>query len=151
MFLALIVNLNYLQGFQTASLASRPDNIRGLAAQFQYERGDILTTDGFKIAGTVPSKDIENYTRTYSDPNVYAPVTGYDTVYSQTGVEEAENAVLSGKGSALSFSNFIDTITNKPRKGATVTLTINSKDQQAAYDGLQSVLQGTKFTGGVVA
>jgi penicillin-binding protein A len=151
MFLALIVNLNYLQGFQTASLASRPDNIRGLAAQFQYERGDILTADGFKIAGTVPSNDIENYTRTYNDPDVYAPVTGYDTVYSQTGVEEAENAVLSGNGNALSFSNFLDTITNKPRKGATVTLTINSKDQQAAYAGLKSVLQGTSNTGAVVA
>jgi peptidoglycan glycosyltransferase len=151
MFLALIVNLNYLQGFETASLASRPDNIRGLAAQFQYERGDILTADGFKIAGTVPSNDIYNYTRKYYDPDVYAPVTGYDTLYSQTGVEEAENAVLSGNGSALSFSNFIDTITNKPRKGATVTLTINSKDQQAAYAGLASVLQNTNNTGAVVA
>jgi peptidoglycan glycosyltransferase len=151
MFLALLINLNYLQGFQTASLASRPDNIRGLAAQYQYERGDILTSDGVKIAGTVPTNTIYNYQRVYYDPQAYAPVTGYDTLYSQTGVEEAENGLLSGNSSQLSFRNFIDMITNKPRKGATVTLTINSKDQQAAYAGLQSVLQGTSNTGGVVA
>jgi penicillin-binding protein A len=151
MFLALMINLNYLQGFETASLASRPDNIRGLSAAYQYERGDILTSDGVTIAGTKPTNDVYNYERVYYDPDVYAPVTGYDTVYSQTGVEAAENGLLSGTSSQLSFRNFIDMITNKPRKGATVELTINSKVQQAAYAGLQNALQGTKFTGGVVA
>ncbi|MCW2929134.1 MAG: hypothetical protein JWM19_96 [Actinomycetia bacterium] len=151
MFLALMINLNYVQGFEAASLDNGPSNIRGLEAQFQYERGDILTSDGMKIAGTVPSNDIYNYERTYYDPQVYAPVTGYDTIYSQTGVESAENGLLSGNSDQLSFRNFIDTVTNKPRKGATVELTINSKIQQAAYAGLQSVLQGTKNTGAVVA
>ncbi len=151
MFLALIININYLQGFETASLANRSGNIRALAAQFQYQRGDILTSDGKKIAGTVPSNDIYNYKRVYYNPAVYAPVTGYDTLYSQTGVEEAENGLLSGNCAALSFSNFIDMLTNKPRKGASVELTINSKIQQAAYDGLQSVLKGTSNTGAVVA
>jgi peptidoglycan glycosyltransferase len=151
MFLALMININYLQGFETASLASRQGNSRALASEFQYERGDILTEDGKKIAGTEPSGDVYNYNRVYYEPQVYAPVTGYDTLYSQTGVEEAENGLLSGNSSSLSFRNFIDMITNKPRKGATVELTINSKIQQAAYDGLQSVLQGTHNTGAVVA
>jgi peptidoglycan glycosyltransferase len=151
MFLILMVNVNYIQGFQTASLATRPDNIRGLEGQFQYQRGDIVTSDGVTIAGTTPSNDVEKYLRVYRQPQVYAPVTGYDTPYSATGVEEAENGVLSGNDSSLSFRNFIDLITNKPRKGATVTVTINSKAQQAAYAGLQSILQGTANTGGVVA
>ena len=151
MFLALMINVNNLQVFQTASLTSRPDNIRGLEAQYQYERGDITTADGVKIAGTVSSNDYYRYQRVYYNPQIYAPVTGYDTVYSQTGVEQAENGLLSGNDSSLSFRNFIDMITNKPRKGATVQLTINSKDQQAAYSGLQSVLQGTNHVGGVVA
>ena len=152
MFLALLINLNYLQGFETTSLSSRPDNIRGLSAQYQYERGDILTSDGVKIAGTVPTNNIFNYQRVYYDPQAYAPVTGYaDVDNTQTGVEAADNGLLSGNSSQLSFRNFIDIITNKPRKGATVTLTLNSKDQQAAYSGLQSVLQGTSNTGGVVA
>jgi peptidoglycan glycosyltransferase len=155
MFLALLVNVNYLQGFATSSLNSpasvQRGNVRALAGEFQYERGDIYTSDGVKIAGTVPSGDIYNYKRVYPNAPVYAPVTGYDTLYSQTGVELAANALLSGNSSLLSFRNFIDIITNKPRKGASVTLTINSKDQLAAFTGLQSVLQGTKNTGAVVA
>ncbi|HLY66511.1 MAG TPA: penicillin-binding transpeptidase domain-containing protein, partial [Chloroflexota bacterium] len=151
MFLALMINVNYLQGFETASLATRPDNIRGLEGQYQYQRGDIVTSDGVTIATTTPSNDYEKYLRVYNQSVVYAPVTGYSTPYSATGVEGAENGVLSGNDASLSFRNFIDLITNKPRKGATVTVTINSKAQLAAYQGLEKILQGTQNTGGVVA
>lgn len=151
MFLALLVNVNNIQVFQAASLASDPSNTRALEAEFQYQRGDIVTADGVKIAGTTPTNDLYRYQRVYYDPEVYAPVTGYSTIYSASGVEEAENGLLSGTSSSLSFRNFLDMLTNKPRKGATVQLTINSKVQQAAYSGLQQVLQGTSNTGGVVA
>jgi penicillin-binding protein A len=151
MFLALMINANYLQGFEPASLASRPDNVRGLEAQYQYQRGDIVTSDGVVIATTKPSDDIYKFDRVYNNPYVYAPVTGYDSIYSATGVEAAENGLLAGTDSSLSFRNFIDEVTGKPRKGATVTLTINSKVQQAAYQGLSNVLANTKNTGGVVA
>jgi penicillin-binding protein A len=151
MFLALMINVNYLQGFDTASLAVQPDNIRGLEGRYQYERGDIVTSDGVTIATTTPSNDFEKYLRVYKDPQVYAPVTGYATPYSATGVEGAENGVLSGNDASLSFRNFIDLITSKPRKGATVTVTINSKAQLAAYQGLRDVLGNTGNTGGVVA
>jgi peptidoglycan glycosyltransferase len=155
MFLALMININYLQGFETASMSTRPDNVRGLEGMNQYQRGDILTADGVKVAGTVTNTGTDNYLypykRVYYNSQAYAAVTGYDTLYSQTGVEEAENGLLSGNDSSLSFRRFIDMLTNKPRKGATVELTINNKVQQAAYNGLQSVLQGTKNTGAVVA
>jgi penicillin-binding protein A len=151
MFLALMINVNYLQGFETSSLATRGDNIRAIEGQFQYQRGDIVTSDGVKIAGTTPSKDIERFQRVYLDPQAYAPVTGYDTPYGASGVEKSEDGVLSGNDPSLSFRNFIDLITSKPRKGATVQVTVNSKDQQAAYNGLRQILQGTPDTGGVVA
>jgi penicillin-binding protein A len=151
MFIALLINVNYLQGFETTSLATRPDNVRGLEGMYQYERGDIVTSDGVVIAGSKPSDDIYKYQRVYYDPDVYSAVTGYDTVYSQSGVEQAENGLLAGTDASLSFRNFIDMITDKPRKGATVTLTVNSKDQAAAYQGLASVLANTDNTGGVVA
>ena len=152
MFLALMVNINYVQGFETASLATRPGNSRALAAQFQYQRGDIVTADGVKIATTKPSNDFYHYQRVYPNATVFAPVTGFYTIYpTATGVERSQNGVLAGNDSSLSFRNFIDMITNKPRKGATVQVTINSKAQQAAYDGLQKILQGTGHVGGVVA
>jgi len=153
MFLLLMINVNYLQGFETASLASRPFNDRALSEANQYERGDIITSDGVLVAGDKLSSpdDSYKYQRYYTDGPVYAPVTGYDTIYSQSGVEEAEDSLLSGNGSQLAFRNFIDMITDKQQKGATVQLTVNSKAQTAAYNGLQQILQGTDRVGGVVA
>jgi penicillin-binding protein A len=151
MFLLLLINVNYLQGFETTSLSTRPFNARALYDANQYQRGNIETADGVVIAGTKPTNDLYKFQRTYADGPVYAPVTGYDTIYSSTGVEHAEDALLSGNGSQLAFRNFIDMITNKPQKGATVQLTINSKAQQAAYQGLENILHGTNRVGGVVA
>ncbi len=139
MFLLLLININYLQGFEPASLATKPNNARAFEAQFQYQRGNIVTADGVSVAESRPSNDIYKYTRHYPQGPVYAPVTGYDTLYSQTGVEAAENSLLSGNDSALTVRNVIDLLTGKHRKGANVTLTINSKAQAAAYNALASL------------
>ncbi len=143
MFVLLLININYLQGFEAASLANEPGNSRAFyAAQNEYERGSILTIDGVTIAASRASSDPNDaikYQRYYTDGPVYAPVTGYDTLYSQTGIEALENSLLSGSGSALTVRNFIDLLTGKPRKGATVTLTINSRAQIAAYDALAAL------------
>jgi peptidoglycan glycosyltransferase len=147
MFLLLLININYLQGFEPASLASKPNNARAFEAQFQYQRGNIVTADGVTVAESKPSGDIYKYTRAYPQGPVYAPVTGYDTLYSQTGVEAAENSLLSGSDSALTVRNVIDLLTGKHRKGANVTLTINSKAQAAAYNALAALGK----PGGVVA
>jgi len=74
-------------------------------------------------------------------------VTGYDTLFSQTGVEAAENSLLSGNDSSLDVRKVIDLITGKTTKGATVEVTINSKAQQAAYSALAALGK----PGGVVA
>jgi penicillin-binding protein A len=164
MFIVLLVNVNYLQAVQAPSLASRPLNDRAEFNQNQVQRGNIVTADGVTIATSKPSNDaLLKYQRVYPGGAPYAPVTGYDTIYSQsqapnfaTGVERAENDLLTGTGSQLAFRNFIDTITNKPQKGATVQLTVNSKAQQVAYEQLQTALSGKTFNGkqavgGVVA
>ena len=150
MFVLLLVNVNYIQGFATASLASKPGNSRAFyAAQNQYQRGSIVTSDGVTIAASRPSggNDVIKYTRYYPKGAAYAPVTGYDTIYSETGIEKAQNSLLSGNDSALTVRKFIDLITGKTTKGATVQVTINSKAQAAAYDALKALGK----PGGVVA
>jgi peptidoglycan glycosyltransferase len=143
MFLLLLINVNYLQGFEPASLASKPGNSRAFyAAQNQYERGSIVTSDGVTIAASkssTNSSDNIKYQRYYPKGPEYAPVTGYDTVYSQTGIEAAQNSLLSGNDSALDVRKVIDLITGKTTKGATVTVTINSKAQDAAWNALQTL------------
>ena len=151
MFLVLMVNVNYLQAFETSSLASRPENSRAAFEANQYERGDIVTADGVKIATTTPTNDTYRFLRVYKNGPAYAPVTGYDTIFSTSGVEQAEDPLLSGNGSQLAFRNFIDMITNKAQKGATVQLTINSKAQLAAYQQLQQTIGTKNQIGGVVA
>jgi peptidoglycan glycosyltransferase len=149
MFVLLLVNVNYLQGFQTASLAAKPNNARAFEAQFQYQRGDIVTSDNVTVAESVASGDIYKYKRVYPLGPEYAPVTGYATLYSQSAIELYENSVLNGSDSSLAVRNFIDLITGKQRRGANVTLTINSKAQNAAWNALETSTGGKP--GAVVA
>jgi peptidoglycan glycosyltransferase len=163
MFVILLVDVNYLQGVEASSLANKPLNDRTEYEANQVQRGNIVTADGVTLATTKPSNDLFKYQRLYPGGAAYAPVTGYDTVFSQSqapnyagGVERAENSLLTGSGSQLAFRNFIDMITNKPQKGATVQLTVNSKAQKAAYDELEQALAGKTINGqqqvgGVVA
>ncbi len=142
MFLLLLININYLQGFEPASLAGKTGNSRAFyAAQNQYQRGNIVTSDGVTIATSKPSSsnDSIKYQRVYPLGPEFAPVTGYDTLYSQTGIELAENSLLSGNDSALDVRKVIDLITGKTTKGATVQVTINSVAQAAAYDALKTL------------
>jgi peptidoglycan glycosyltransferase len=147
MFVALLINVNLLQGFQTNSLAGDKGNIRSFDQQFQYQRGSISTSDGVVIAKSRPVKGIYKFQRYYPFGPVYAPATGYDSMYGSTGIEEAENKLLSGTDPTLTVHNLIDLITGKQKQGASVQLTINSKAQQAAY----AALKATGKSGAVVA
>jgi peptidoglycan glycosyltransferase len=163
LFVVLLVNVNYLQAVEAPSLANGPLNDRTAYNDSQVQRGNIVTADGVTIASSKPSNNGFKYQRSYSNGPVFAPVTGYDTVFTAaqapnyaTGVERAENSLLTGTGDQLAFRNFIDMITDKPQKGASVQVTINSKAQQAAYAGLESTLagktiNGVQQVGGVVA
>ena len=151
LFLVLLVNVNYLQAVDAPSLANGPENARTEFNNSQVQRGPIVTADGVTIASSKVTNDSTGfkYLRSYPDGAVYAPVTGYDTIFTAaqapnyaTGVERAEDSLLSGTGDQLAFRNFIDMITDKPQKGATVQVTINSKAQQAAYAGLAVDLGG---------
>jgi penicillin-binding protein A len=156
LFLILLVNVNYLQAVEPTSLAARPENIRVTSQENSVQRGNIITQDGVTIAKSQPINDFYKFQRVYTNGPVYAPVTGYDTIFSSTGVEHAEHSLLSGNGDQLAFRNFLDMLSNKQQKGATVELTINSKTQLAAYQALQQTLQGKTLNGhptvgGVVA
>jgi cell division protein FtsI/penicillin-binding protein 2 len=138
MFLLLLVNANYVQGFEAGKLASAPGNGRTFALQYQYQRGSIITADNQPIAESKHIPGVYSYQRTYPSGLVYAPVTGYDTPYSKTGIEQAEDRLLAGTDPRLAVRNLIDLVTGKPRRGATVQLTINSAAQQAAYKALKA-------------
>jgi peptidoglycan glycosyltransferase len=147
MFLLLLVSTNYVQAFEAGKLANDPGNGRTFSEQYQYQRGSIITADNKTIAESRHVGGTYSYQRYYPDPLPYAAVTGYVTAYSATGIEGAENKLLAGTDPRLTVRNLIDLITGKPKKGATVQLTINSAAQQAAY----AALKATGLPSGAVA
>ena len=138
LFVLLLVNVNYVQGFEASSLATKPGNGRTFSASLQFQRGSIVTADQKVVAYSKMNKNFGEYQRHYPFGKMYAPVTGYDTLYSQTAIEQAENKDLAGTDPALEVHNLIDLISGKPKKGATVELTVNSVAQQAAWNALKA-------------
>jgi peptidoglycan glycosyltransferase len=137
MFLALFVSSSVIQVFSVDSLKSDPRNVRALDDSFNAQRGDILTADGAVIAKSVKSNDKYKYQRVYTDPKVYANITGYFTLnQANTGIEGAMNDYLSGSSNDQFLDNITRIVTGQPAKGAAVELTIDPKIQLAAYDAL---------------
>ena len=141
MFVLLLLNINYVQAFEASRLAGKPGNIRVFDQQFTYQRGSIVASgDGtpVAIAKSVLIKGTNNYRRVYPFGKIYAPVTGYDTIYSQSGLEAAENKELNGTDPRLAIHNLTSLLTGKQKQGATVAVTISPAAQRAAYAALQA-------------
>jgi peptidoglycan glycosyltransferase len=148
LFVALMLNATYLMYFRAGDLAEDPQNRRIITAAFSRERGAILVGNE-PIARSVPSDDQYEFQRTYPQPFKYAPVSGYFSYFSQTGIERSQNDVLSGDDSRLFVTRLVDMLSNSEPKGGNVQLTIDPAAQTAAYDGLRALGDGVK--GAVVA
>jgi penicillin-binding protein A len=143
MFILLLVNVNFVQAFESAKLATEPSNVRIFDQQFQYQRGSIIATGDrtggdVKIAASRLVKGTSTYRRYYPAGPAFAPVTGYDSIYGATGIEGAQDKQLAGTDPRLAVHNLVSLFTGKPRLGATVYLTISAKAQEAAYQALKA-------------
>jgi peptidoglycan glycosyltransferase len=148
LFIALMVNATYLQYWQSDALDKNPLNRRIIQEAFSRERGAILV-DGKPVAVSSESDDEYKWQRTYPLPYKYAPVTGWFSYYSQTGVEQSQNDVLSGDDSRLFVTRLVDLVNGNQTKGGRVSLTIDPDAQNAAFDGLSAL--GPDVQGAVVA
>jgi peptidoglycan glycosyltransferase len=148
LFLALMVNATYLQYYKAGALDKDPRNRRVIAASYSRERGAILVGRD-PVAQSVPSNDQYKFQRKYPQPFKYAPLTGYFSYYSQTGIEHSQNEVLSGDDSLLFVNKLVDLVSNNATKGGSVELTINPAAQTAAFNGLTQL--GAGVQGAVVA
>jgi peptidoglycan glycosyltransferase len=138
LFLALMINASYLQYWKSGSLGDDPRNRREQVWSFSRERGAIQA-GRMPVAESVESDDQYEFQRTYPKPMEYAPITGWFSYYSATGIELSENDVLSGEDSGLFVTKLVDLLSNKPPQGGNVQLTIDPAAQAAAFEGLQDV------------
>jgi penicillin-binding protein A len=148
LFLALMLNATYLMYVRSGELTADPQNRRVITAAFSRERGAILV-DKDPVARSVESDDQYDFQRTYPEPFKYAPLTGYFSYYSQTGLERSQNDVLSGDDSRLFVTRLVDMLSNTEPKGGNVQLTIDPEAQTAAFEGLRAI--GEDVQGAVVA
>ncbi|WP_030483610.1 peptidoglycan D,D-transpeptidase FtsI family protein [Nocardioides aequoreus] len=152
LFLALLLNVTYVQYWQAESLSSlseHPDNVRVRDAEFSRERGSILVR-GQAVAESVPSDDAYQFQRQYPRPLQFAHLAGFFSRDSGLGgVEASQNSILSGSDSRLFGYRVVDLADNEQPRGGSVTLTIDPAAQRAAYEGLAAL--GDDVQGAVVA
>ncbi len=147
LFALVVANLNWLQVVRANALRNNPANTRVLLDEYQRQRGSIVV-DGKAIATSEKTNDQLKYLRTYPQGGEYAAVTGYySIVYGATGIEKAENAVLSGTDDRLVGTAIGDLFSGRDPKGGNVVLTLDSAAQDAAYNALVAA----KVVGGAVA
>lgn len=136
LILALLVNVTYVQGFQAQGLRDDPLNARQFEDRFKIDRGPIVA-GGERLAWSEQVGD-DLYQRRYKDGAAFAPVTGYFSVFSQTGLEEAENHFMDGTDDRLATSGLVDKLIGKHVPGGTVVSTVDPDAQRAAYEALRS-------------
>lgn len=145
MLVALALNLSFIQVINASSIDDRPGNRRNLLREYSRERGPLLVA-GEPVVSSVRTQDALTHLRTYADGPEYASVTGfYSFLYGATGIERAENEVLSGSDDTLVIDRLQQLLAGRKPRGGAVALTINPAAQQAAWKALAG------RTGAVVA
>ncbi len=135
LMLALIVNVNVLAVIQDDELRARDGNSRQIIEEYAHQRGSIVVGRR-AIAQSVSTRDRLKYLRKYSEGPLYAPVTGYYSLYGSTGIENSANDLLAGTDDRLFVDRLTNLFTGQQPKGANVVLTLDPDAQRAAYDGL---------------
>ncbi|WP_216212434.1 peptidoglycan D,D-transpeptidase FtsI family protein [Amycolatopsis aidingensis] len=145
----LLVNTTYVQFVKADDYRTDGRNQRVLLEEYSRQRGQIVAGEnGQVLAGVEPSNDKYEFTRTYLNGPVYAPVTGYySIIYGATGIELAHDEVLNGSDPRLLVRRLSDMVTGRDPRGGNVQLTVRPSVQETAYKAMTD----KGFHGSVVA
>jgi peptidoglycan glycosyltransferase len=142
LFGLLFLNVNYVQVVKASAYRNDSRNSRGLLRSYSHQRGPIVLTAGgganaVAVDKATPAEQFK-FLRTYPGGEAFAHVTGFASfVYGRTGIEQAENDVLSGQSDNLFVRRLSDYVTGRKAEGGRVVLTLQQAAQRAAYAGLQ--------------
>ena len=154
LILVLIINANVLAVVRDDALRARDGNRRQIIDEYGHQRGSILVGRR-AIAKSVSTDQRLDYLRTYSDGSLYAPATGYYSIYGSTGIESYENDVLTGDDDRLFVDRLTNLFTGQQPQGGNIVLTLDADAQRAAYQGLDgqagAVVALDPFTGAILA
>jgi peptidoglycan glycosyltransferase len=134
-FLLVALTLGYWQFFRQDELLGRSTNPRVVEEARLVVRGRILDRTGVPLAQDIGAGD-DSHTRTYRSP-ADGNVVGYHSIrFGNSGVEARYDDYLSGARSADPIGRLKAGLLHEPTRGSDVTLTIDSRIQQAASDVL---------------
>lgn len=136
-FLAVFVQLNYVQIFAAEDISKNPANTLQLIREYSIKRGDILTLDGVTIAESVATKGRFKYRRTYPEGELYGHITGWYSIrYGEDRLERTFNEQLLGEGSSITVQDIEDEFLGEGERGDNIRTTVHSELQKAARDAL---------------
>jgi penicillin-binding protein A len=140
LFVALFIQLNYLQIVHAKALEANPLNSRAVVQEYTAKRGDIVSADGITLAMSVPTNDQFKYLRLYPTGALFEQVTGYFSfIYGSDGAERTYDKVLTGSQSPFklptSLSGLRNLLTNRDQSQS-VILTVLDKLQVVARQQL---------------
>ncbi|WP_445526338.1 peptidoglycan D,D-transpeptidase FtsI family protein [Streptomyces cyslabdanicus] len=133
---ALLVNIAWLQVFQSPRYGGNAANRRPAIVRYQQPRGEILV-GGRPVTGSKDTGEQLRFERTYMDGPLYAPVTGFASqLYGTTFLEHSEDGVLSGSDPMLAGFALWRGFGDGQSPGGNVVTTIDPAAQRAAFQGL---------------
>ena len=136
MIAVLIGNLTWTMVVQAEDIQNMPSNGHTIANAARVQRGSISTSDGVILAQSVADED-GTYSRSYPMGSLAAHVVGYySSTYGTSGIENVYNDELTGTRSFASWTDALAALTGAGTSGNDITLTINSRVQQAAEQAL---------------
>lgn len=140
LFAVVFGQLAYVQVFAADDIKNNPANFsRQLIAEYNVQRGKILTADGLVLAESVPTPEGSRYRyeRRYPQGDLYGYLTGfYSRIYGRSALEQSMNTYLSGEAPELAISTFSDLFLGRPKRGANIFVTIDPNLQEVARTAL---------------
>lgn len=132
----LVLMLGWWQVVAADGLRDRPGNQQTLQAERLIDRGRILSADGKVLAASraVRVRGQRVYERLYPQGSLAAHAIGYvSSQRGRTGVESTYNRYLSG---SFGTEPLLQRLNLKEKRGADVTLSLDTRIQKAAEEGL---------------
>lgn len=136
MFALLVASLTYIMVIDANNIKAMPGNNHTIMKEAESPRGTISTYDGVILAESVKLED-GSYEREYPAGDLASHVVGYySSQYGTSGIEASMNDSLRGTENYASWTDVINSLAGVSQPGNDVTLTLNSKVQQAAQDAI---------------
>jgi peptidoglycan glycosyltransferase len=135
LFIALVVQLTYVQVLAAPDLKVEPSNTRAIQEELQVDRGEIYSADGVLLAD---NREVNGYFyRQYHQGDLTAPWLGYNSQqYGRAGIERVYNEDLSGQSGILGLTSEVDRALGRTHHGADLQLTIDMDVQKVAAEAL---------------